>query len=85
MAPGWAEFLRSQAQGIVALDFFTADLLNGTTVYVLAVIEHGARRVRVLRCGRNRPRPGSSLKCHKAKASSRHAAAAYSRASKCSG
>jgi len=46
--PGWAEFLRSQAQGIVALDFFTADLLNGTKVYVLAVIEHGSRRVRVL-------------------------------------
>ena len=32
--PGWAEFLRSQAQGILALDFFTADLLNGTKVYV---------------------------------------------------
>jgi transposase len=28
--PGWAEFLRSQAQAILALDFFTADLLNGT-------------------------------------------------------
>jgi hypothetical protein len=27
--PGWAQFLRSQAQGILALDFFTADLLNG--------------------------------------------------------
>jgi putative transposase len=46
--PGWAEFLRSQAQGILALDFFTADLLNGTKVYVLAVTEHGSRRVRVL-------------------------------------
>ena len=46
--PGWAEFLRSQAQGIMALDFFTADLLNGTKVYVLAVIEHGTRRIRVL-------------------------------------
>ena len=46
--PGWAEFLRSQAQAILALDFFTADLLHGTTVYVLAVIEHGNRRVRVL-------------------------------------
>jgi hypothetical protein len=32
----------------LALDFFTADLLNGTKVYVLAVIEHGARRIRVL-------------------------------------
>jgi hypothetical protein len=46
--PGWAEFLRSQAQGILALDFFTADLLNGAKVYVLAVIEHGTRRIRVL-------------------------------------
>ena len=46
--PGWAEFLRSQAQGILALDFFTADLLDGTKVYVLAVIEHGTRRIRVL-------------------------------------
>src|ERR1035438_3600220 len=46
--PGWPEFLRSQAQAILALDFFTADLLNGTKVYVLAVIEHGNRRVRVL-------------------------------------
>ena len=34
LAPtGWAEFLRSQTQGILALDFFTADLLNGTKVY----------------------------------------------------
>jgi transposase InsO family protein len=46
--PGWPEFLRSQAQGILALYFFTADLLNGAKVHVLAVIEHGTRRVRVL-------------------------------------
>ncbi len=46
--PGWPEFLRSQAQGILALDFFTTDLLNGAKVYVLAVIAHGTRRVRVL-------------------------------------
>jgi transposase len=46
--PGWPAFLRSQAQGILALDFFTADLLNGAKVHVLAVIEHGTRRVRVL-------------------------------------
>jgi putative transposase len=46
--PGWAEFLRSQARTMLALDFFTADLLNGTKVYVLAVIEHGTRRIRVL-------------------------------------
>jgi putative transposase len=46
--PGWPEFLRSRAQGILALDFFTSDLLNGTEVYVLAVIEYGSRRLWVL-------------------------------------
>jgi putative transposase len=46
--PGRAGFLRSQAQGILALDFFTAGLLNGARVHVLAVIEHGTRRVRIL-------------------------------------
>jgi transposase InsO family protein len=46
--PGWAGFLRSQAQAILALDFVTADLLNGAKMYVLAVIEHSSRRVRVL-------------------------------------
>jgi transposase len=46
--PGWPEFLRSRARGILALDFFTAGLLNGARVYVLAVIEQGTRRVRVL-------------------------------------
>jgi putative transposase len=46
--PGRPEFPRSQAQGILALDFFTAGLLNGTKACVLAVIEHGTRRIRVL-------------------------------------
>jgi putative transposase len=46
--PGWAGFLRSQAQGILALDFFTAALLNGTKVYVLAAVEHGTRRIWIL-------------------------------------
>ena len=31
-----------------ACDFFTADLLDGTQAYVLAVIEHASRRIRVL-------------------------------------
>ena len=55
--PGWAEFLRSQAQEILALDFFTADLLNGAKVYVLAVIEHGTRRIRVLGATENPVQP----------------------------
>ncbi|PZS38626.1 MAG: integrase, partial [Pseudonocardiales bacterium] len=40
--PGWAEFPRSQAQAILALGFFTTNLLNGTEVYVLAVIVWGS-------------------------------------------
>ena len=31
--PSWSEFLRFQAQAILATDFFTVDLLDGTTVY----------------------------------------------------
>jgi hypothetical protein len=34
--PGWAQFLRSQAEAILALDLFTVDLLDGTKAYVLA-------------------------------------------------
>jgi hypothetical protein len=55
--PGWAEFLRSQAQGILALDLFTAGQLNGAKVYVLAVIEHGTRRIRVLGATENPVQP----------------------------
>jgi len=47
-APTWSLFLRSQTEAILACDFFTADLLDGTQAYVLAVIEHATRRVRVL-------------------------------------
>jgi transposase InsO family protein len=46
--PTWSQFLRSQAEAILACDFFTADLLDGTQAYVLAVIEHAARRIRIL-------------------------------------
>ena len=44
----WSQFLRSQAGAILASDFFTADLLDGTQAYVLAVIEHASRRIRIL-------------------------------------
>jgi transposase len=46
--PTWSQFLRSQAEAILACDFFTAGLPDGTQAYVLAVIEHAARRVRIL-------------------------------------
>ncbi len=46
--PTWSQFLRSQAEAILACDFFTADLLDGTQAYVLAVIEHATRCIRIL-------------------------------------
>jgi putative transposase len=46
--PAWSLFLRSQAGAILACDFFTVDLLGGTQAYVLAVIEHATRRIRIL-------------------------------------
>ena len=36
--PTWSQFLRSQAEAILACDFFTVDLLDGTQAYVLAVM-----------------------------------------------
>jgi hypothetical protein len=53
-----------EARGILALDFFTADLLNGTKVYVLPVIEHGTRRIRVLGAMEN---PAQSWVVHRAR------------------
>jgi putative transposase len=47
-APTWSQFLRSQAEAVLACDFFTVDLLDGTQAYVLAVIEHATRRIRIL-------------------------------------
>jgi putative transposase len=46
--PAWSQFLRSQAEAILACDFFTVDLLDGTQAYVLAIIEHATRRIRIL-------------------------------------
>jgi transposase InsO family protein len=46
--PSWAQFLRSQAEALIAADFVVIDLRDGTKVYVLAVIEHASRHIRVL-------------------------------------
>lgn len=43
--PSWAEFLRAQAEGIWATDFFTVETVWLRTLYVLFWIEHGSRRV----------------------------------------
>jgi hypothetical protein len=37
-----------QAQAILASDFFTVDLLDGTSAYVLTIIEHATRMIRIL-------------------------------------
>jgi hypothetical protein len=46
--PTWSQFLSSQADAILACDFFSIDLLGGTQAYVLTVIEHATRRIRIL-------------------------------------
>jgi putative transposase len=46
--PTWSQFLRSQAEAILACDFFSVDLLDGTQAHVLAVVEHATRRIRIL-------------------------------------
>lgn len=48
----WADFLRSQADALLACDFFEAVTLSGTRLYVFAVIGHAGQRIR--------PRPGWS-------------------------
>ncbi|ROP41851.1 integrase [Saccharothrix texasensis] len=47
-ATTWSAFLRSQAEALLACDFFETSTLSGTRQYVLAVIEHTSRRIRVL-------------------------------------
>src|SRR6266851_4352263 len=46
--PAWSQFLGSQAEAILACDFFTAGLLDGTQAHVLAVIEHASGRIRII-------------------------------------
>ena len=43
--PTWRQFLKSQAAGILACDFFTFETALLTTLYVLLFIEIGSRRV----------------------------------------
>jgi hypothetical protein len=44
----WAAFLRSQAHALLAADFIETLTITGARLYILAVIEHTTRRIRVL-------------------------------------
>jgi hypothetical protein len=47
-ASTWADFLRSQADALLACDFLETVTLTGTRMYVFAAIEHASRRIRIL-------------------------------------
>jgi len=51
--PSWSEFLRSQAEGILACDFFTVETAFLRTLYVLFFIEVGSRRLHITTATRN--------------------------------
>ncbi|MFG2524429.1 integrase core domain-containing protein [Streptomyces sp. NPDC048527] len=44
----WADFLHSQANALLACDFFETVTLSGARLYVFAAIEHASRRIRIL-------------------------------------
>ncbi|MCX4902608.1 integrase core domain-containing protein [Streptomyces sp. NBC_00892] len=45
--PSWREFLTTQAQGIIAADFFHVDTMLGKRLYAMAFLEHGTRQLHI--------------------------------------
>ncbi len=54
----WADFLRSQADALLACDFLETVTLSGARLYVLAVIDHASRRIRIPGATAHRPPHG---------------------------
>ncbi|GLV76366.1 hypothetical protein Shyhy02_43660 [Streptomyces hygroscopicus subsp. hygroscopicus] len=54
----WANFLRNQADALLACDLMETVTLSGVRIYVLVVIEHGSRRIRVLGATTHPSTPG---------------------------
>ncbi|MEV0136786.1 integrase core domain-containing protein, partial [Dactylosporangium sp. NPDC050688] len=44
----WADFLRSQADALLACDFLETVTLTGARMYAFAAIEHASRRIHIL-------------------------------------
>jgi putative transposase len=45
--PSWSEFLRAQAEGVLACDFFSVETVLLGTLYVLFFIELGSRKLHI--------------------------------------
>jgi hypothetical protein len=46
--PTWAQFLKAQASGILACDFFSVETVTLARLYCFAVVEHATRQIHAL-------------------------------------